>query len=280
MKQTEANEYYNIYFRHGEWWLSYLENTDEKARTLEVLLPLLLPLLNGRETIRVLDIGAGNGVLSIKLSGDFLKQGLQVELDAVEPSPALSEELMRNVQEAKLSDCLRHCFRERFEKIVLPEESYDLILCIGSIYGIAQTDEGTSPFGNMAKLLLPDGFLVIIVQTEQSPYKVVQRKLLESRYGSVLLSAQKVREALGHVASAEIVYDDGFSGSLYIELPGASSAGVPLSTTHILSLLAKKDFSRLTSLERQDIVSTVRGAINGTPPALGIQNRLYLLKKG
>jgi len=107
--------------------------------------------------------------VSLQLIGKFLEQGLQVELDAVEPSPALSKELLRNVQEANLGECLRNCFRERFEKIVLPEDSYDLILCIGSIYGIAQIDESTSTLGNMAKLLLPGGFMVVIVQTEQSP---------------------------------------------------------------------------------------------------------------
>jgi SAM-dependent methyltransferase len=271
---TEAEEYQRVYCEHPEWWLAYLRSTDEKDHTIRVLWEFLQGLLEERPSVRILDVGAGTGVVAIALAEKLRQRGQCAAVDAVEPSPMLRDLLVRNFAAAGLADCLRQCSADRFESVRLPTESYDLVLCIGSIYGISRTAQHPCPLDRMAHLLSPRGILVLVLQTEDSPYKRLQATLLAGRYLQPLLFSAEIDRWLACAHGVTLLLREEFRASLELRVP-ANPAGTSSLDAELLSLIAKAPFGNLNREAQLRTLAAAHRATANECHTVGICSVLY-----
>jgi len=96
------------------------------------LFGIIYPKLNGRDSLRVLDMGGGDGRRLMHLIRLFRAEGIRVEADLVEPSRTFTKNARKTVSENGYAVRVVRNMFEDFESA--DANGYDLILSIHSIY--------------------------------------------------------------------------------------------------------------------------------------------------
>jgi amino acid adenylation domain-containing protein len=165
-----------------------LYNDDEgfeaytKAVASSDLLDQAMNVLRGKlkeppvgQAFRFLDIGAGTGVLTLRVLQDLAARGALPELDYLEPSDDATRLLQARIKTADLGHTLgRHYgmgWEEATELVVSTGKRYDLILAHHSLYYAPLSNDTVRP---LSSLLAPGGCAFLFMDAEQSPVALIR----------------------------------------------------------------------------------------------------------
>lgn len=124
---------------------------------------------------RILDIGAGTGVLTLRALEYFASRGTLLEVDYVEPSEAATRLLEERIKTAGFDQTLGDHYglgwEDATQLIQSTGKKYDLILAHHSLYYAPLSSETVRP---LSALLAPGGRAVLFMDAEQSPISLIR----------------------------------------------------------------------------------------------------------
>ena len=170
-------------------------------------------------SLRVLDLGAGTGKLTAQLAP------LAAEVTAVEPDPAMLEELRRGVPSVR-------ALAGSAEQIPLPDASVDAVLCGQSMHWFTMS----RAVPEIARVLVPGGTLAALWNSDDDRVPWVaglqdaaegaaapslsRRRIAAAEFGS----DQFGREAFSPVERAEFANAQSLTADALVDLLGTHSA--------------------------------------------------------
>ena len=161
------------------------EFPDFASQTLEKILK--------QGFVKILDIGAGNGMKALLLSDYFKNQNIKVILDAVEPKKEQIDLLENHYQN---TDYLRTVFDKPFDEAEL-KETYDIVLVIHSLYEFSMQEDGT--FLSMEKIyscIADDGVIIITMKDTYDDLEYLKYDLLPQLNRNVTISQESIEKTL------------------------------------------------------------------------------------
>jgi amino acid adenylation domain-containing protein len=175
-------------FRETEGRHESLYGADEgfdaytKAVAASDLLDQAMTLLQSKlqhavvgQPFRFLDIGAGTGVLTLRVLQYLAGRGALPELDYLEPSKDATCLLEERIKAAELGHTLGSHYgigwEEATELVRFSDKCYDLILAHHSLYYVPLSNDTVRP---LSSLLAPGGCAFLFMDAEQSPIALIR----------------------------------------------------------------------------------------------------------
>ncbi len=169
------------------------------------LFGIIYPKLKGRDSLRVLDMGGGDGRRLMHLIRLFRAEGVRIEADLVEPSRTFTKNARKTVLENGYTVRVERNTFEDFEPA--DARGYDLILSIHSIY----TFRDDSYLKKVRGLLRPGGLAVFVVN-DGSSFLGGLKRITDASYGTSRNEIDSLMRALEGVPHRMLKFDTIFSG--------------------------------------------------------------------
>ena len=122
-------------------------SSESTIKALDMVMPVITPAIKG--SLRVLDIGCGNGAQTLELATQLGRI-----ITAVDNHQPFLDELTRRAEQKGLSDKIKPCLAD-MNNLEMEKESFDLVWAAGSLYH-AGFEQG---LGICRDLLVPGGGL-------------------------------------------------------------------------------------------------------------------------
>ncbi|HEY5741205.1 MAG TPA: amino acid adenylation domain-containing protein, partial [Terrimicrobiaceae bacterium] len=149
-------------------------SSDLLDQAMRVLKPHLERAVTDKP-FRILDIGAGTGVLTLRVLEDLASRGTLAEVDYVEPSAAATHLLEDRFEKAGFAKALGDHYSVGWEiakdLMSSADKGYDLILAHHSLYYAPLSSETVRP---LSSLLAPGGRAALFMDAEQSPIVLIR----------------------------------------------------------------------------------------------------------
>lgn len=144
---------------------------------------------------RVLDVGAGTGMLAERLS----ERGLDVV--ALDPFPAMLEQLKS--RRPAISTVVA-----RGSAMPLPDNSFDLTYCVAVMHHIAEPELVRQTLAEMVRVTRPGGHILVWDHNPLNPYwPLIMRRVPQDTGAERLVSAREIVAGL-RAAGARIVREE------------------------------------------------------------------------
>jgi ubiquinone/menaquinone biosynthesis C-methylase UbiE len=252
MIQKEAVEYLKVYREHPEWWLQYLRRTREKEKTAEILTSIILNSVLPREKINILDVGAGDGTISIRLNRNLADEFSQVLCTLVEPSHGLIRETQKKVAGEGLHGKF-HIINAPWEEVSIPAR-FHVVFAVNSFYGmnLAITPH---PLDRMIQHTSPGGLIILVAQSKEGTYRKVQRKFFKVQDSVPPVNVDLIKEWL---TQRNLHWEEKEFVSILDLKELQYSTDIPEILRPLISLILKEPVQKASPERRRQILSILR----------------------
>ena len=266
-REFEHADVRSLYDKHWNWFLTYLRHTDQKANQRQLILNEIAARFAGRESLRVLDIGAGDGTLSLELAKLLAGVYTSLSYDALEQSAALFR-ILRNRTGSVSSVNALHANWETFAT----DKPYDCIICVNAL---AAMDPKNEPLKKMMGFLAPGGLLIVIVDSDAGSYTQAKVEFHQKRYQP--LTAERLEPALNQLGRPYETKT--ISSKLVLAIPGESK-GLD-AAQDLLSLIVRQPFSQLPEDERERLSRIMKKHVHREDAGayLTVVDKAFVVKK-
>lgn len=148
----------------------FLKRSDFRDRVISKFSSLVKESFSTRSSISVLDVGCGNGQMTLRYMDELKKLGLEIELTLLEPAK-------NSLVEA--TELLRLCVHSVTTKETIDKNNYDLIIASYVFYHLP-----AEVLSKLADHLKPQGILAIMMGTNEHPLKSHPVLKSDSAHGS------------------------------------------------------------------------------------------------
>ena len=180
------------------------------SNLLEQAMSVIEPLLEKHPPavpFQLLDIGSGNGKLTLRVLQSLDRRGIAAQVDCIEPSEPAMRRLEARLQEAGLGRCLgsRHVltWEQSAGALARGDARYDLILAHHSLYYVALSDHIVRA---LFDLLAPGGHATLFMDAEESPIALV-REVAGRHLGRRKLQLSGSRDLQASLEAASLPFE-------------------------------------------------------------------------
>jgi SAM-dependent methyltransferase len=161
----------------------FLDVSHEDILTPEAIIaqlpafaPDFLKNIKDLKTLRILDIGAGNGKKAIYLAKNFQEKHphLQIIIDCLEPKLEQRESLVKNYQNTPF---LGEVFADTLENANF-SKTYNLVIVLHSLYEFPRTSQNQIlSLERLKEIISPHGCCVIAIEHPEGDFQKMKREL-------------------------------------------------------------------------------------------------------
>ena len=231
-----------LYNKYREYFLIFLARTTQKNRILEHLEDRLPELNLSDQNMRILDIGAGTGKISIPL---IAKLGGNVKLVAQEPNIGMAVNLFFNYLVEDLP--FQNLELNNLDSVEYEPEQFDLILASHVFYYLPNWEQSLQAIYDA---LAPGGSACIIMNSKEGNLYKLRNEIFPMIYGRSACSAETL---LGYTNKLGLPHEV-FTLDSLLDLSQANNSNtanlrehgiIDASRNSMLSFLLRTDFQKL-----------------------------------
>lgn len=179
---------------------SYLDASDEDrivADGIFAQLPAFCDFerLRGKKSVRILDVGSGNGSKALFFAKSLSEKGPEVRIDSVEPKAEQRRGL------AKRHEKEENRYAGKVYETTLGEadirETYDFVLTIHSLYEFPRNDDGTiRSLDRITRLLAENGVWIAVIEHADGDFQKLKREFYPGLNKKPPVSQDVIRQTL------------------------------------------------------------------------------------